>query len=153
MKTRVLFYILIVLLGILSIGALFGGGALIISPGGELLKMPLSNLGSAPFKNFFIPGFILFSILGIIPGILIYALIKKPKCKICNGLNLFSDMHWAWSFCIYVSFALNIWIQIEVYYLQSVIWVHIFYMMYALILILILLLPQIRNLFKKANVS
>jgi len=153
MKTRVLLYILIILLGLLSIGALFGGGALIISPSGELLNMPSSNLGSSPFKNFFVPGLILFSILGIIPGILMYALIKKPKCKFCDSLNLFNDMHWAWSFCIFVSFALNIWIQIEVYYLQEVIWVHIFYMMYALILILILLLPQIRNVFKKANIS
>jgi len=149
MKAKALIFILIVLLGLLSIGALFGGGALIISPDGALLQMPLSVLDSAPFKNFLIPGLILFTILGIMPGILVYAFIKKPECKICDRLNLFHDMHWAWSFCIYVSFALNIWIQFEAYYLQSVVWLHLFYAMYALMMIFILLLPQMRSSFKK----
>lgn len=149
MKTKAFLYVLIALLALLSIGALFGGGALIISPGGELLRMPKSNLGSSPFRDFLIPGIILFTILGLIPCILIYALIKKPKCKICEGLNLFYDMYWAWSFCIYISFAVIIWILVEVYFLQSVAWVHILYMIFGLLLILITLLPQVRLLFKK----
>jgi hypothetical protein len=149
MKTKSAFYTLIILLGLLSLGALFGGGALIISPSGELLRMPLSNLGSAPFKDFFVPGFILFSVLGVMPGILIYALIKKPKCNFCEYLNFFKDMHWAWSFYIYVSFALIIWIQVEMIYLQTVIWVHTFYIVYALVMIFLAILPTIRFRYKK----
>ena len=151
MKTKTSLYVLIILLGLLVVGAIFGGGALIISPTGELLKMPLSNLGSSPFKDFLVPGIILFSILGIIPAILIFALIKRPKCRICESLNFFKDMHWAWSFCIYVAFALIIWIHVEVLFLQTVIWVHTFYIIYALVMIFITLLPRIRIQYKKED--
>ena len=111
--------------------------------------MPISNLGTAPFKDFFVPGLILFSVLGVMPGILIYALIKKPKCNFYQHLNFFKDMHWAWSFCIYVSFALIIWIQVEMFYLQTVMWVHTFYMIYALVPIFLTILPSIRLRYKK----
>jgi hypothetical protein len=140
--------ILIILLIFLAIGALIGGGAFIISPEGKLLRMPLSNLGSSPFKNFLIPGIILFLILGIIPLMLAFALIKNPACKLCERINLFGDMYWAWTFCIYIAFALIIWIQVEMVFLQTVIWMHTFYIGYSIIMILITLLPQIRNLYK-----
>jgi hypothetical protein len=149
MKTKVSLIVLIVLLGLLSLGAIFGGGLLIISPGGELLRMPLSNLGYSPFKDFLVPGIILFSVLGVIPGILVFALIKRPGCKICDRLNFFKDMHWAWSFCIYISFALIIWIHVEVIFLDTVVWLHTFYILYALVMIFDLLLPQVRNLYRK----
>jgi hypothetical protein len=149
MKTKASLYTLILLLGLLAVGAIFGGGALIISPSGELLKMPLSNLGASPFKDFLIPGIILISILGIVPGFLIFALLKQPKCKICESLNFFKDMHWAWSFCVYVAFALVIWIHVEVIFLHTVIWVHTFYIIFALIMLFITLLPPIRKLYKK----
>jgi hypothetical protein len=153
MKTKVLLILLVTLLGLLSLGALFGGGALMISPSGDLLRMPKSNLGTAPFNDFFLPGLILFSILGILPVIVIIGLIKKPKCKICESLNLLKDMHWAWSFCFYVSFAIIIWIQVEMIFLKAVFWIHTFYMAYALIIIIILLLPTMRISYKKENIS
>ncbi|MCK9612065.1 MAG: hypothetical protein PHR81_04795 [Bacteroidales bacterium] len=153
MYKKVFFITLIVLLGFLSIGALFGGGALIISPDGELLKMPVSMLESSPFGNFFIPGLILFSVLGIAPGILIYALIKKPQCKLCEILNFFKDMHWAWSYCIYIAFATIIWILVQIYFIQAVVLAHIFYVIYGLLIIFIALLPSVRAAFMKEKVS
>jgi hypothetical protein len=152
MKTKTSVYVLIILLGLLAIGAIVGGGALIISPGGELLRMPLSILGTSPFKDFLIPGLILFFILGIIPGILVFVLLKKPNSKIFESLNFYKDMYWGWSFCIYISFALIIWIQIEMVYLQIVVWAHTFYMFYALVMIFITLLPQIRNQYRKEEI-
>jgi len=152
MKSKTSLYILIFLLGFLALGAIFGGGALAISRSGELLYMPLFILGSSPFNDFFIPGIILLSILGILPAILIFALLKKPKCKICESVNFFSDMHWAWSFCIYIAFALIIWIQVEMIFLNFVMWLRTFYMFYAIVLILVTLLPQIRNKYKKEDI-
>ena len=58
-------------------------------------------------------------------------------------------MHWAWAFSIYVAFALIIWIQLEMVFLQAVEWLHTFYMFYAVVLIFVALLPQVRNLYKK----
>lgn len=145
MNSKKTLIVLSVLLGLLSIGALYGGGALIIAPSGKLLKMPLSNLGSAPFQDFLIPGIILFSILGVLPGILIYALFKKPQWPLFEKLNAFKDMHWAWTFSIYTTFALILWIHIEMIFLQTVYWMHTFYIVYALVLLFVVLLPQIRN--------
>jgi hypothetical protein len=81
MNSKRPFYILIFLLAFLAFGALVGGGAMIISPSGELLRMPLSNLGNSPFRSFLIPGIILFMVLGLMPTIIIFALLKKPEKK------------------------------------------------------------------------
>jgi hypothetical protein len=58
-------------------------------------------------------------------------------------------MHWAWSFSIYIAFALIIWLQIEMYFLQAVGWLHNFYMIVAIAIIFIALLPRVKNFYKK----
>jgi hypothetical protein len=149
MNSKRPFYFLIFLLAFLAFGALVGGGAMIISPSGELLRMPLSNLGSSPFRSFLIPGIILFLVLGLMPTIIIFALIKKPEKKFAEQFNFFRDMHWSWAYTIYIAFALIIWIQIEMVFLQTVHWLHTFYMFYSILIIFISLQPQVRSLFKK----
>jgi hypothetical protein len=141
--------ILLILLAFLGLGAIFGGGVLIISPSGALFGMPLTMLEHSPFHNFLIPGIILFSVLGLIPIYLVFALIKKPENKLAERINFFHDMYWAWAFSIYVAFALIIWIQIEMVYLQAVHWSHTLYMFWAITIIFVALLPPVRNLYKK----
>jgi len=139
----------LIALGILGGGAIGGGGVLIISPSGELIGMPLSELKNTPFNNFLIPGVILFIVLGLIPLLLIIALLKKPESKLAERFNIFKDMHWSWTFSIYIAFTLIGWIQIQMVFLQSVHWLHTFYMFYAVCILLIALLPPMRNLYKK----
>lgn len=141
--------IFLLLLGFLGLGAIGGGGALIIAPGGELLEMPLAMLEKSPFHNFLIPGIILFSVLGLIPMMLIIALIKKPKSKLAEKINCFKDMHWAWTFSVYIGFILIIWIQIQIVFIQGVHWLHTFYIFLAIIIIFTALLPQVRTLYKR----
>jgi hypothetical protein len=141
--------VFLIVLGFLAIGAIGGGGVLIVSPTGELIGMPLSELENSPFDSFLIPGIILFSVLGLIPSLLIIALLKKPEFKLCDRINLFKDMHWSWTFSIYIAFMLIGWIQIQMVFLQAVHWLHTFYMFYAVVIIIIALLPQIRILYKK----
>ena len=100
--------ILIGLLAFLGVGAIFGGGALIISPSGELLGMPLSMIKDSPFPNFLIPAIFLFVFLGLAPCLLIFALVKKPESKIAQRINIFKDMHWSWSFSVYIGLILII---------------------------------------------
>ncbi len=141
--------ILTALLTFLGAGAIFGGGALIISPSGRLLGMPLSMIKDSPFSNFIIPGIFLFTFLGIAPCLLIFALIKKPESKLAEQVNFCKDMHWSWSFCIYIAFTLIIWLQLEMMFIHSVHWSHTFYMFYAVTILLIALLPQVRNYYKR----
>jgi len=51
----------------LGVGALFGGGALILGPDGHLLGMPTNLLAGSPFSSFLVPGIILFTVLGVAP--------------------------------------------------------------------------------------
>ncbi|WP_192348777.1 hypothetical protein [Algoriphagus sp. Y33] len=142
--------IFIFLLLFLGVGALGGGALLIISPSGELLGgLPLSILDQSPFNDFLIPGIILFLILGISPCLLAVALIKKPSNRFAEYFNFFRDMYWGWSFSIYIAFALIIWIQVETIYIQGTSWLQTFYMLYAIPIIFVALLPQIRTLYKK----
>jgi hypothetical protein len=150
MKTKSSRNILIVLLAFLSLSSIGGGGSLVISPSGKLTGgLPLSILEHSPFANFLVPGIILFLILGITPSFIIYALLKKPANKFAEFLNFFKDMHWAWSFTIYVAFALIVWIQVETMLIQEVSWLQTFYMLYAIPIILVALLPQVRAIYKR----
>lgn len=150
MTTTTLRNIYLSLLAFLGLSAIGGGGALIISPSGKLLGgLPLSILERSPFNDFLVPGIILFVVLGIIPSLLVIALLNKPNSVFADRFNFFKDMHWAWTFSIYVAFALIIWIQVETIYIQGVGWLQTFYMLYAIPLILVALLPQVRNVYKK----
>jgi hypothetical protein len=51
----------------LSIGALGGGLVLMIAPRGEIMPLPLAALAGSPFDTYFVPGLILFGVLGLGP--------------------------------------------------------------------------------------
>jgi hypothetical protein len=52
---------------LLSIGALGGGLILMLAPRGEIMPLPLSALAGSPFDTYFMPGLILFGVLGLGP--------------------------------------------------------------------------------------
>ena len=52
---------------LLSIGALGGGLVLMLAPRREIMPLPLSALGGSPFDTYFVPGLILFGVLGLGP--------------------------------------------------------------------------------------
>jgi hypothetical protein len=51
----------------LSVGALAGGGALMLGPRGEIIPLPVLALRGSPFETYFVPGLILFCVLGLGP--------------------------------------------------------------------------------------
>ena len=149
MKTRNFLIFLLVFLGV---GAIYGGGLLIISPSGKLLGTPLSILETSPFKDFLIPGVLLFTVIGIIPLWLVRALLKKPKSALAESLNCFKDMHWSWSYTVYVGFALIIWIHVQEILINNVYFLHTIYMGWALLIIFVTQLPAVRKMYKKEEV-
>ena len=150
MKIKIIRNIFLIVLGFLALGAIGGGVVLIISPTGELIGIPLSEFRNIPFNSYLIPGIILFSVLGLIPLLLIIALLKKPESKLAEQINVFKDMHWSWTYSIYIAFTLIGWVHIQLIFLQSSVhWLHTFYMFYAILIIIIALLPQVRNIYKK----
>ena len=105
--------IFLFLLGFLGLGAIGGGLTVIISPSGALVGMPLSMLDESPFTSFLLPGVFLFLVLGLVPFLLIFALLRIPECKFADRFNFFKDMHWAWAYSVYIGFILIIWIQLQ----------------------------------------
>ncbi|MDD4967867.1 MAG: hypothetical protein PHT07_00400 [Paludibacter sp.] len=147
MKTR---NFLIFMLGFLGVGAFGGGGVFILSPSGDMMGgMSISAIENSPFTSFLIPGIILFTVLGVMPLVLVYALLKKPNWRLPEYFNFFNDMHWSWTFSIYVGFALIIWIQTEMIAMKMVHWSHSLYMGIALVILFVTMLPQVRMQYKK----
>ncbi len=126
MKRPLEIYILCVLILFLSAGAIYGGGSMIISPDGTLLKMDSSWLDLIPFPNYLIPGIILFMFLGIFPLVSLFGLFYKKELQLFSALNIYSDKHWGWTFTLYTGIISNIWIIVqqmmaEYFILQSII--------------------------------
>ena len=130
-------YTLIILMLFQGISGLIGGVALVIDPSGELLQMPLSMLEGSPFDTFLIPGIILLTILGIFPMCVVY--------------GLWVRLNWAWMGSLLVSAALIIWIGVEIwmvgYHTEPPL--QLIYGLLGLILLVLVLMPSVRNQFKK----
>jgi hypothetical protein len=68
---------------LLGVGAVGGGIALMAGPNGEIIPLPVSALAGSMFGNYFVPGAILFAILGIGPlGAAILAWRRHPVAPV-----------------------------------------------------------------------
>ena len=76
----------------LGLGALFGGGALILGPDGHLLGIPTTLLAGSPFASFLVPGIILFALVGIGPLLAAAITVRRqayaPLAAVAVGLTL-----------------------------------------------------------------
>ncbi|WP_422122375.1 hypothetical protein DHX103_11250 [Planococcus sp. X10-3] len=139
--------ILIFLHVFLAVGAILGGLSFIMAPtgSGSYLELPISYLDNSPFRSFLIPGILLFTVLGVFPLLIAYYLFSKRPSKFGDSLNVFKDRHWSWGFSLYIGFALIIWITVQVYFLQVVGGLHLFYMAYSLLLLIVTLWPNVQR--------
>jgi hypothetical protein len=76
----------------LGLGALFGGGALILAPDGHLLGMPTTLLSGSPFPTFLVPGIVLFTAVGIGPLLAAAFTVRRqafaPLAAVAVGVTL-----------------------------------------------------------------
>lgn len=93
-------WILLLVLGQLSIRALIGGTALLLAPSGRIVGLSTTTLAGTPFKNYIVPGLILLVAFGVAPSIVSVALHR--------------DRRWGWVGAVVVGFALIGWILVEV---------------------------------------
>ena len=84
----------------LSVGALGGGGALMLGSRGEIIPLPVSALKGSPFETYFAPGLILFCALGLGPlAAALLAWLRHPLAPIA---------------ALGVGVALLIWMAVEI---------------------------------------
>lgn len=84
---RIFRVIAIILLLFNALSALLGGWSLISDPSGESLEMPLRFLDHSPFRNFLVPGIILFITNGILS--LLFAVVALLKFMNYSWLVIF----------------------------------------------------------------
>jgi hypothetical protein len=83
-----------------GISGLVGGCALMADPSGALIGLPLVWLQGTPFSDYFVPGIILLSVLGV--------------CPLVVGWGLWRGRSWAWYGSLLVGASLAIWILVEI---------------------------------------
>lgn len=93
--------ILSILVGFQGLSGLAGGFGLMMDPTGDSLGIPQRWLLNSMFDTYFIPGVILFVVLGIFP-------------MICYA-GLWKQKSWAISGSFITGVALVIWIVVEIY--------------------------------------
>jgi hypothetical protein len=122
------------------LGGLGGGLALTLSPSGEFMHMPVSVLDGSPFNNFLIPGIILLLLLGVLPGILAYAIVKQPDWPRAGIFNIYNNIHWSWTYSLYTGIMLAIWIIMEIRWISYDI-LQTIYGLIGVLLIILTMLP------------
>ena len=84
----------------LGVGAVGGGLALMAGPNGEIFPIPVAALSGSPFANYFVPGAVLFTTLGIGPlGAAVLAWRRHPAAPLLT---------------LAVGGALLIWLVVEI---------------------------------------
>ena len=141
-------WMLILLQVLLGLGALAGGGAFLLAPDGHLIQMPLSNLKDTPFSDFLIPGVLLFTFVGIYPVAVAYGLWRRPGWRWPDILNPFKGNHWSWAGSLAAGMIVIIWITVQMLLLRSVAFLHVLYFGWGVLLLLITLLPNVRQYYR-----
>jgi hypothetical protein len=76
----------------LGLGAVFGGGALMLAPDGHLLGMPTRLLAGSPFPSYLVPGIVLFTLVGVAPLLAAAVTVRRqafaPIAAVAVGLTL-----------------------------------------------------------------
>lgn len=91
--------------------------------------------------------------LGVTHCLLAVDLLKEPGSALADWLNFYPDMYWAWTGSIYVACALIIWLQVEMMVPQAVGWLHTFYMLLAVAILVVAMLPTVRLAYKRRHRS
>jgi hypothetical protein len=134
-------------LAFLSVSALGGGVALVGSPSGESLHIPLSVLRSSPFSDFLIPGLILGIVFGVGSFLVAQALLMRPVWPFATALTRFTGEHWVWSAAVAVGAGQIIWIVTETVMLRGPSWLGLIYGSLGALIVVLAFRPGVRRSF------
>ena len=131
--------ILFILILFQALSGIAGGIGLVSDPSGESIGIPVSWLDGSPFSDYMIPGLILLFVLGVFPLIVFYGLLKKFR--------------YSWSGSLLIAFGLIIWIGVEILIIgyQAKPPLQLIYGSLGLILLILTLLPSVRNYYNISN--
>ena len=112
MKRPIALWFLVLWMIILALGGLYGGITMLMDPSGRLLQMA-DVLHSLPVPDYILPGVFLLSIMGLVPLILVYALLARPGWQWLEASLPRSKYYWAWIGIFVLVGILAIWLITE----------------------------------------
>lgn len=146
-------WLLIILQILLGLGALGGGGTLMLAPDGRLIQMPVTLLKDTPFTDYLIPGALLFTFVGLYPMAVAYSLWRRPAWRWPDMLNPFKGIHWAWVGSLAAGVAVTIWITVQVLLIGYGSFLQPFYLGWGIVIIGVTLLPNARRYYTRQAVT
>lgn len=150
MKRSIFLYFIYLLHLILSFTSLIGGAMLVLKPDGSLLGMQTEWLDQSPFKNYLIPGLILFTLNGILPMLTFIGLLLKPKWDFANLFNIYPNRYWAWTYSLYVGIITITWIIMQ-QMMTNYFWIQPVIIFIGLLIIICTMLPAVMKEYENQN--
>ena len=84
-KRPFLLWVLALVLAVEGIIAIPSGLTLVLKPDGSGFQMPPEWLQRSPFPNYFIPGLILFLLVGVYPLLVAFCLVREARLALAGG--------------------------------------------------------------------
>ena len=105
-------WLLIIVLVFLALGGLYGGMAMLIDPSGKSLDLD-AVIDDLPVFDYMLPGLFLLSVMGLLPLLLAFALVVRPKWPFLDRFFSWSGHYWAWTGCIILAGVISLWLTYE----------------------------------------
>ncbi len=148
MKRPLITWLLPILHLLISLNALVAGFLMLIKPNGSLLKMEPGWLEHSPFRDYLIPGLILFLLIGGGTAVTFTGLLKKNKWKWPEVFNLYEERYWAWTWSLYMGIILLIWITFQLI-MTKYFWLQPVIIFMGLGIIIVTLFPRVMKYYMK----
>jgi hypothetical protein len=134
-------YVLIALQMLEGLTALVCGAALMYAPSGKPMMLPREVLNTSPFNNFFIPGFFLFTCLGVLPMLAAYGLMTRRDPQYLKMMNIYREYRVGWMLSLFCGFGTLIWISAQLYFTRTFHPLQTIYSAVGMAILVITLLP------------
>ncbi|UCC21957.1 MAG: hypothetical protein JSW23_09125, partial [Planctomycetota bacterium] len=77
-----------------------------------------------------------------------YGLLKKPKFRLAEMINMYKNYHWSLTFSYYLGIVLVLWISIQVYFLRETSILHLVYSVLGVLIIVLANLPATKKCYR-----
>lgn len=106
--------LLFILVTFIAVTSTLSGSLMITDPSGNMLNLPLNLLEGTPFKNFLVPGILLFGVVGTINLIAVFYHLQRHPAR----------YNWAMA----GGAVITGWIIIQMILISTVHWLHFLYL-------------------------
>ena len=107
--------------------------------------MSVEWLGHSGFSDYWIPGLILFTTLGMLPLVGVLLLWLRPEWGLMRSLEDLFHIHWVWGVAFGVGLAQMIWIAYQVTTMGPLFWLQPTMFTVGLLIVGLCLLPSVRR--------